>query len=144
MSENLFILTIGGADSTATLVRDGRYGYSNSAVNDENFPIRPRRILTRTIEIIVPRMLLTSDEMLQEFEHKEVERPTYEDALYFGAAYPKEQERHAIVFLHKPFPLYGRPCTIVLYGVSGYRCLELDFLNLWFEGFAFAAVRKDA
>ena len=54
-------------------------------------------------------------------------RPTYEDALHFGAEHPEAQREHPIVFLHDPWVGYfGRRDVLSLWSNAGRRELGLE------------------
>src|SRR5438552_17770242 len=53
-------------------------------------------------------------------------RPEYEDALYFGAAYPDVQRERPVVFLHEPWlGFFGRRDVVCLWTNAGRRELGL-------------------
>ena len=69
-----------------------------------------------------------------------LERPTYEDALYFGIEHPDVQRERPVVFLHDPwFGYFGRRDVLCLWCNAGQRELGLeDFDGRWRVGCRFA------
>ena len=70
---------------------------------------------------------VTSEEAVAEATRLGLERPIYEDALAFGAAYPAVQIERPVVFLHDPwFGFFGRRDVISLWCNAGRRELGLE------------------
>ena len=86
---------------------------------------------------------LTSVEVIAEAAKAGLTRPVYEDALYFGAAYPDVQRDGPIVFLHEPwFGFFGRWDVISLWTNAGRREIGLEgFEERWRPDYRFAFVR---
>ena len=73
-----------------------------------------------------------------------LERPTYEDALYFGIAHPEVQRERPIIFLHEPWlGFFGRRDVLCLWSNAGRRELGLEgFDDTWSPDYRFAFVVK--
>ena len=73
-----------------------------------------------------------------------LERPYYEDALYFGIAYPEVQLEGPVAFLHDPWlGNHGRRDAICLWNNAGRRELGLEgFDDLWAPNYRLAFVHK--
>jgi hypothetical protein len=153
---NVFSITCEGSYKTSELVAQGKYDWSDNRITDERFPIQPHAPVQRVIELIKFDHDPSSEEVLEEFERRGLERPTYEDALYFGIQHPDEQRKHHIVFLHEPvlgqYPILTLHETFqdhdsirlvfVLREAPGRRYLELDpYVSRWSRRYVFAAVR---
>ncbi len=70
---------------------------------------------------------MTAAEALAEAARRGLARPTYEDALHFGAEHPEAQRAHPIVFLHEPWVGYfGRRDVLSLWSNAGRRELGLE------------------
>jgi hypothetical protein len=128
---------------TEELVEAGNYGYAHSCVNSENFPARHhggRR--AREIVLLEFDRDVTSDEVMTEAARRGLERPTYEDALYFGIEYPAVQCQGPVVFLHDPWVgFFGRRDVLCLWSNAGRRELGLDgFDDRWGRTYRFAFV----
>lgn len=122
----------------------GHYGYAHSCVNSDNFPARhPATPRPRQIVLLEFEHDVTSEEVLAEAARLGLERPLYEDALYFGIAYPEVQRRRPVVFLHDPwFGLFGRRDVLCLWSNAGRRELGLEgFDEPWSPHHCFAFVR---
>lgn len=144
-SREVFTLTLEGAYKVSELVKQGKYDWVNDWITDECFPLEFESLPMRhTIELVEFEHDSTSEEVLAEFERLELERPTYEDALYFGIQYPEEQRKYPIVFLHEPVQgPCGRRHILGLDERVGKRRLNLRwFDNGWLQKDVFAAVRK--
>lgn len=141
---NVFSITCEGAKASE-LVKRGGYDWVNSDITDALFPIEPHAPVSRTIELVEFDYDHSSEEVLAEFARCGLERPTYEDALYFGIEYPEKQRECAVVFIHEPVLVCGGRGVLVLDGGDRGRDLFLG----WFDGgwgryYVFAAVRPSA
>ncbi len=130
--------------STEELLEAGNYGYAHSCVNSENFPARHLGA-KRLCEIILLEFdhSVASEEAITEADRLGLERPMYEDALYFGIEYPDVQRERPVVFLHDPwFGFFGRRDVLCLWSNAGRRELGLeDFDGSWSQNYRFAFVR---
>ena len=135
----LFFITCGGLYKASELVRLGNYDWSEDWITDEHFPIERYEPAGRTVEFVQLKHDSTSEEALEELAQRGLERPTYEDALCFGATHPEEQRKRTIVFLHEP--VLSR-LVLVLGGAGGERALFLvRFGDRWPRDYAFAGIR---
>lgn len=145
-TSNVFRITCEGSYKTSELVMRGRYACSNDWITDERFPLQKHAPIGRTIELVSFDHNSALEEVLAEFSNRGLERPTYEDALYFGIEYPNEPRKHPIVFLHEPVqasPL-GRGHVLVLNEHVDKRLLLLVWFGAWwYRSCVFAAVRSN-
>ncbi|OLC00927.1 MAG: hypothetical protein AUH30_01420 [Candidatus Rokubacteria bacterium 13_1_40CM_68_15] len=119
-------ITAGDGRSTEELVAAGDYGYAHSCVTSDNFPGRPMSPHVREIVLLQFDHEVTSDEAIGEAARRDLARPVYEDALYFGAAYPDVQRERPVVFLHEPWlGFFGRRDVVCLWTNAGRRELGL-------------------
>jgi putative acetyltransferase len=136
-------ITRGGRRSTEQLVEAGGYGYVHSCVTSDDFPARASAARPAEIVLLTFGRPMTAAEALDEAERLGVERPTYEDALHFGAEHPGAQREHPIVFLHEPWVGYfGRRDVLCLWSNAGRRELGLEDFDAPFgpdHRFAFVA-----
>src|SRR5438552_4160837 len=93
----------GDGRSTEELVAAGNYGYAHSCVTSDNFPVRPTSPTVREIVLLAFDREVSSEDAIAEATRHDLARPEYEDALYFGAAYPDVQRERPVVFLHEPW-----------------------------------------
>jgi hypothetical protein len=120
-------LTRAGSRSTEQLVEAGGYGYAHSCVTSDNFPVRAGAAGPAEIVLVGFDVAVTAGEALAEAARRGLERPTYEDALHFGAEHPEAQRQHAIVFLHDPWVgFFGRRDVLCLWSNAGRRELGLE------------------
>ena len=120
-------LTRAGPRSTEQLVEAGRYGYAHSCVTSENFPARATTPGPAEVVLLEFDHAVTASEALAEAARRGLARPTYEDALHFGAEHPEAQRAHPIVFLHEPWVGYfGRRDVLSLWSNAGRRELGLE------------------
>ncbi len=144
-TDNVFSVICEGSYKASELVARGNYDWANDWITDERFPIQKHAPVSRTIELVkFINHDPTSEEVLAEFARRGLERPTYEDALYFGIQYPEEQRKRPVVFLHEPVLLPDDyRGVLVLRGYAGRRSLSLYwFGDHWGRDYAFAGVRK--
>jgi hypothetical protein len=113
-------------------------------VTSDNFPARhsggPRQ---RDIVLVDFGREITSAEALGQAALLGLERPDYEDALYFGAQHPHVRTERPIVFLHDPWVgFFGRRDVICLWTNAGRRELGLEgFDDRWSAAHRFAFVQ---
>jgi len=141
----VFSLTLEGVHATSELVRLGCYDQvDDGRITNERFPLWRHDPIEREIELVEFDHEPTLNEVLAEFEHRGLERPTPEDAFYFGVQHPEEQEKHPIVFLHEPVRSVGWTCYFLTLSKSGVgRCLILYWLfDKWSRRYVFAGVRR--
>ena len=142
-------ITIGDGRSTDELVEAGKYGYAHSCVTSDNFPARHfGEKQVREIVLLEFDHDVTSEEAIAEAARLGLERPMYEDALYFGIAYPEVPRDRPVIFLHDPwFGFFGRRDILCLWSNAGRRELGLEgFDAAWSPShrFAFVAVNRRA
>jgi hypothetical protein len=137
-------ITTGDGRITEELVEAGGYGYAHSCVTSENLPARrfegPRE---REIVLLAFDRAVTSEEAIGRARAVGLERPVYEDALYFGIEHPQVQRGGPIVFLHDPwFGYFGRRDVVCLWTNAGRRELGLEgFDDPWTPSHRFAFVQ---
>jgi hypothetical protein len=120
-------ITRSGPRSTERLVEAGRYGYAHSCVTSENFPLEGGGPRPAEIVLLALAGTVTAAQALAEAARLGLERPTYEDALHFGAEHPEAQREHPIVFLHDPWVgFFGRRDVLCLWSNGGRRELGLE------------------
>lgn len=140
-------ITTGDGRSTEELVAAGRYAYAHSCMTSENFPARHfGGTQTREVVLLEFQHEVTSEAVIAEAIRLGLERPTYEDALYFGIAYPDVQRARPVVFLHDPwFGFFGRRDVVCLWSNADRRELGLEgFDARWDRSYRFAFVRSPA
>jgi hypothetical protein len=137
---------VGDGRSTEDLVEAGDYGYAQAAVTSDNFPAdraAPERV--RGIVLLEFDHAVTFADVVAAARQRGLERPTYEDALYFGIAHPEVQRERPIVFLHEPWlGVFGRRDVMCLWCNAGRRELGLEgFDDAWAPEYRFAFVLRD-
>jgi len=116
----------GDGRSTEELVAAGNYGYAHSCVTSDNFPVRSTSPTVREIVLLAFDREVSSEDAIAEVTRHDLARPEYEDALYFGAAYPDVQRERPVVFLHEPWlGFFGRRDVVCLWTNAGRRELGL-------------------
>ena len=142
LASNSFSVTCEGAKASE-LIRLGNYDWSDDWITDERFPIERHEPVERMVEVVQLNHDPTSEEVLEELKRRGLERPTYEDALYFGATYPEEQRKRPLVFFHEPvLDMNDFHDVLVLSAGVVKRSLGLGWFDgLWNRDNAFAGVR---
>jgi hypothetical protein len=126
-------------------VAAGAYGYAQAAITSENFPAdRAAPPGVRDIVLLAFDRPVTFEDVVAAAGQRGLERPTYEDALYFGIAHPEVQREHPIIFLHEPWlGAFGRRDVLCLWHNAGRRELGLEgFDDAWAPPHRFAFVRR--
>ena len=121
----------------------GQYGYAQAAVTSENFPAdRAAAARVRDIVLLEFDRAVAFEDVVAAATRLGLERPTYEDALYFGIAHPEVQRERPIIFLHEPWlGFFGRRDVLCLWHNAGRRELGLEgFDDTWAPQFRFAFV----
>lgn len=149
---DIFVLITAGRKKTSEVVAAGRYDYANPAINDQNFPWRPFCQRTRQVQLVDMRKhgfpsSYSFEDACAVLAKPEVDlnRPQYEDALFFGEQFPEKYRERPIMFPHEPWldPDRDRRRVAVLYG--GAVCRGLDLLcadDGWDSCCLVAGVRK--
>jgi hypothetical protein len=135
----------GDGRSTEALVQAGDYAYAHSCVTSEHFPARHfGGASAREIVLLEFDGDVTADDVITTATGLGLERPTYEDALYFGIAHPEVQRACPVVFLHDPWQgLFGRWDVLCLWHNAGRRELGLEGYDAaWDPRYRFAFVRR--
>jgi hypothetical protein len=138
-------LTRARVGSTEDLVEAGGYGYAHSCVTSENFPLRSATgARPGDVVLLAFDRPVTAGEVLAEAARLGLERPSYEDALHFGAEHPAVQGEHPVVFLHDPWVGYfGRRDVLCLWSNAGRRELGLEgFDDAWSSAHRFAFIAR--
>jgi hypothetical protein len=126
-------------------VAAGEYGYAQAAVTSDNFPAdraAPARV--RGIVLLEFDHAVGFEDVVAAARQRGLERPTYEDALYFGIAHPEVQRERPIIFLHEPWlGVFGRRDVLCLWSNAERRELGLEgFDDAWSPDYRFAFVVK--
>ena len=142
---DVYPVILGDGRSTEELVAAANYGYCHSQVISDNFPARPfNGGLAREIVLLTFDHPVSSEAATAEAAEQGLERPFYEDALFFGIEYPDVQLAGPVAFLHDPWlGNHGRRDAICLSSNSGRRELGLEgFDDLWPANYRLAFVRR--
>jgi hypothetical protein len=144
---DIYRIETGDGRRVEELVIAGNYGYAHSCVISENFPARHfggKRV--RDMVLVELDRDATSEEAIAGAAQRGLERPTYEDALYFGIHHPDVQRSRPVVFLHDPwFGYFGRRDVLCLWCNAGRRELSLEsFDERWTASHRFAFVMPNA
>ena len=141
----IYPINPGDGRSTEELVAAGHYAYAHSQAVSANFPARRFGMDgTREIVLLAFGRQITTEEAIAEAAKTGLERPMYEDALYFGIEHPDVQLEGPVAFLHEPWEgFYGRRDCFCLWSNSGRRELGLEgFDDPWSPDYRFGFVRK--
>ena len=98
-----------------------KYVYCHSQVFLDNFPARPfYKETQREIVLLTFDRPMSSEDATAEVAKQGLERPYYDDALYFGIKYPEAQLEAPVAFLHDPWlGNHGRRDAIFLWSNEG-------------------------
>lgn len=142
----IYDVAAGDGRSTEELVAAGGYDYAHSCVRSDDFPARPAAPGVRRVVLLEGTGEAAAPGVLAEAARRGLMPPRYEDALYFGLAYPHVQRWRPIVFLHDPWLGHsGRRDVISLWCNAGRRELGLDdFDGRWGVEYLFAFVAPHA
>ncbi|MEZ4156389.1 MAG: hypothetical protein R3B52_00215 [Candidatus Paceibacterota bacterium] len=124
-------IVVGEDETFDSLVAAGHYGSKGDWVTGEQFPVRPSQPGERQLVLLHFARVVSSENAIDEAAKQGLERPTYEDALRFGAQHPEVQCQFPVVFLHEPLPdAYDGPSVLCLDCRASGR--DLDYR--WFDG----------
>ena len=141
----VYPITLGDRRTTEELVAAANYGYCHSQVISDNFPARPfNGTMVREIVLLKFDHPVSSEEATAEAAKQSLERPFYEDALYFGIEYLEVQLEGPVAFPHDPWlGNHGRRDAICLWSNAGRRELGLEgFDDPWPPNYRIAFVRR--
>ena len=142
---DVYTIYAGDGRSTEELVEAGNYAWAHSQAVTANFPARQFGMGgSREIVLLGLGRQVTTEEMIIQAAGLGLERPTYEDALYFGAQHPQVQLDGPVAFLHEPWEgFYGRRDCFCLWSNDGRRELGLeDFDDPWSADHRFGFLRR--
>ena len=141
---NAFRIVTSGNRTTDEVIAAGNYDWKNDWVNGKNFSMRPMPEGPREIVFLEFDHDPGSEEVLAEAARQGLERPRYEDTLFFGEQHPEEQRNGPVVFFHKPWQDPSRSLRVLVLRCSGRgRGLDLDYFDYgWGQRCRFAFVRK--
>lgn len=144
LKKGKFVITCNGSYRTSKLIVQGKYDGVNNEITSRRFPLKKHPPVIRTIRLVKFKYQQTSCKVLRWFKRHGFERPTYEDALYFGIQHPEEQRRYEIVFLHEPVQCSAGPFILILSSnFPNRRHLGLGYFWWdWSRHYVFAAVKK--
>lgn len=138
---DVFRIMVGSTRATEEIIAASNYGWKVGLINNKNFPMRPMPEGLRRIAFLQFDHDPYTEEVLAEAKRQGLERPRYEDALFFGEQCPEEQHTAPVVFLHEPWSRRGRVLVLDYDGrVSGLFLLRFD--RKWPQRCRFAFVRK--
>lgn len=139
-------VTCEGNQLASELRQRGQYDGSNALITDDRFPITAHAPIQRQIDLLELEHDWSWDEGLAALAASNLDRPTHEDALYFGIYHPQEQRKQPIVFPHEPVRgPRGCPNVLVLRGYAVHRELGLVYCDHgWALVGLIAGVRKVA
>ena len=141
-TNDIFAITCKGVKASEFITRE-KYKWVNEVITDKRFPIERHSPQRRLVELVKFNRDMTSEEILAEFKHRGLERPTYEDVFVFGDTYPRRGRRRPVVFLHKPVTINGLSFVLALDKYGYGRGLDIGwFDSTWSQRCVFAAVRK--
>ncbi len=143
MLPGIYCITLADGRTTEELVQAGNYGYAHSCVDSENFPARQSvGKQDRQIRLLQFDRTVTTPEILRDAASQNLLSPLYEDALYFGIAYPQVQLEGPLVFLHDPWHgFFGRRDVLCLWSNAGRRELGLEgYDDIWATSYRFAFI----
>jgi hypothetical protein len=136
-------LKIGGKRTIEKLVKDGKYDWSNSNINDENFPLKSEKVQTLDVALFHFDEEIESAEAIARMEKEGYVPATVEHLLSLGIQYPDLQREFLIVALGSVVQLYGIRRVAYLDGSGSRRGLDLDWLDgRWRRQCRFLAFRK--
>ncbi|MBI3825640.1 MAG: hypothetical protein HY294_06580 [Candidatus Rokubacteria bacterium] len=138
-----FPVTVDYHWSLDAMIKAGRYGWVNLDITAEHFPVKPGPAEV-SIELVHFDRVMSSDDVLAEFDRRGLRPATLPELLSFGAKYPEKQREFPIVALASVWRFwYGFRGVPFLWGLAGGRDLSLIWLDdWWIAHFRFAAVRK--
>ncbi len=140
----IYPINAGDGRTTEELVEAGNHSWAHSQAVTANFPARRFGMGgTREIVILGFGRQITTEDAISEASGMGLERPKYEDALYFGAEHPDVQLEGPVAFLHEPWEgFYGRRDCFCLWSNSGRRELGLEgFDDVWSADYRFGFLK---
>ena len=157
---SVFPIVCRGIKASKLLVA-GKWDWVRSDIDEQEkvdklFPIEPHPPISRVMRLVELLRSMTTDEIFVEFDCHGLRRPDSEEALTFGVAYPEEQWKYIVEFLHEPVQMdMGDHYKPVVLATDYNDRIQMRYLNLFpFRGqksskhneegryFVYAAVQK--
>lgn len=112
-----FEIMLEGGIPASKLYSMGQYGGPMpEEVTDKRFPMTDHKPTKRTVVLLQRTYGEGYDKLMAEFKRHGLERPTYEDAFYFGIQHPEQQLKHEdIIFPH----VSKNEHSVLVLGTSG-------------------------
>ena len=141
-TSKIFPITCRGIKASEFMTRE-KYKWVNEVITDKRLPIKKHSPQSRLIQLVKFDRDVNSEEVLAEFNHRGLERPTYEDVFVFGDKYPREEMKRSVVFIHRPIKVIGIPFVLVLGKHGSGQDLDIGWLgHTWSQYWTFAAISK--
>ena len=141
---NGYPVTVDYRQSLKDMIQAGRYDYANSDITEKHFPVAsgPAEL---SIELVHFDRVMSSEDVLAEFDRRGLRPATLPELLAFGKAYPEVQLEFPVVALASVWRSWGVGRLVpFLWSNADERGLGLDWLvDRWGPHYRFAAVRKE-
>lgn len=133
-------ITVGENDTFDALVVAGKYNWRHSRIIGERFPVRQSTPGQRKLVLLNFGRDINAEDAIAAAEKQGFKRPTYEDALRFGAQHPDVYRQFVVLFLHEPVMISGDLNVLCLYYSDG-RNLDCSwFIEDWHDYYYLAFV----
>jgi hypothetical protein len=100
--------------STKDAIDAGKFDHVHRLINEQNFPMRPQSIGRKIIVLYKNHKNDYNYSKIKRWAYdRGLEKPTYEDAFFFGEQYPEFQKNRSIIFPHEGW-VYKRGVKDVL------------------------------
>lgn len=133
-TKNLFRLTVNYDRSVEDGIRAGKYDSVDSRITSGNFPATQKGIAEITVEFIHFGRVVSTDDVLREFDQRCLRPATLPELLAFGEKYPDVQREFPIIafssVIENWLAGYGIPCL-------GRHDAKRSLFLRWFESDCF-------
>lgn len=143
-TRKVFRLVVNYDESVETLVKRGKYDWTNDSITSKNFPTKRTGTSEVVVELVYLNRAVSTDEALAELDRMGFRPAELKELLVLGAEQPELQREFPIVALGSvwQYPDGDRRCAYLGRYADG-RDLDLYWLGRdWYGHCRFAAVRK--
>ncbi|MBD3311713.1 MAG: hypothetical protein GF349_04475 [Candidatus Magasanikbacteria bacterium] len=139
-----YVVSVDYGMSLAEMIAAGQYGWKNSDINADNFPVAGEGIAETKLELVHLNKKASTDEVEAYLEENDLRPATLAELLAFGTMFPEIQRDFPVIALGSSCVRSdGNRFVPYLYRDGSERSLNLSWDDHdWYEIFRFLAVRK--
>ncbi|MDD5290151.1 MAG: hypothetical protein PHT40_03075 [Patescibacteria group bacterium] len=145
---DVYTITIPNGSTVNSLIKAGKYDWSDSVITDDHFPIRLELGKSTDLVLVHYDRDMSNQAVLNDLKLRGLRPAEPAELLMFGFIYPEKQREFPVVALGSPWRnAYGYHCVLFLDRHDGRRrlglyCIMREWYYDWHGGCRFMAVRE--